>query len=437
MYSSKDTIFALATPTGKSAIAVIRLSGSKSFKIISKISVNFPKEINKATINKLIDDKKNILDKTITTIFKSPKSYTGENMVEISIHGGGAVIKKILETINSNKNARMAEPGEFTRRAFENNKLDLTQVEAISDLVDSQTEAQRKQALNQLGGLLKNKTETWSKKILKILADVEAAIDFTDEELPKNLIKKTKEQIKNIYKNIESSIKKNTYGEKIRSGFSVGIIGKPNTGKSSFINAIAKREIAIVTDDPGTTRDVIELFVDYKGFPIIFSDTAGIRKSKIKAEKIGVKKTIEVAKKADLNLVFIDKYNEIKTYDEIQKKIYVQSKIDINKKIKGKKSDKIRYISSKNNTGIAKLLEEISKKILPDIGLEEVHVSRERHKKIINKTVEILKESIKNKNIDLFAEDIRQAHNEISKITGKKDVEDVLDIIFSDFCIGK
>ena len=220
-----DTIFAIATPTGKSAIATIRISGSLAFEIVKKISLNMPQDHSVAKVNMIISNENEKIDQTITTIFKSPKSYTGENVVEITTHGSQAVINKIIRTLSSFKGLRLAEPGEFTRRAFENNKLDLTQVEAISDLINSETEAQRRQSINQLNGLFSNKIKKWSDKILKILADIEVAIDFADEDLPDGLVIKAKEQIVNICNEIKRYLKDNNIGEKIRSGFTIAIGG--------------------------------------------------------------------------------------------------------------------------------------------------------------------------------------------------------------------
>ena len=265
MAKSKDTIYALSTPPGKSAIAVVRISGKKAYEHISKMSSTMPTTPNKAKLNKIKAIDGTTIDQTITTYFKAPKSYTGENMVEISLHGGDAVIKKFIDSFKKFKNVRLANPGEFTRRSFENNKLDLTQVEAIADLVNSETELQRKQAYNQLEGGLSSKTQKIYNKLKIVLANIEAAIDFSDEDLPKNLIKITKEQIENICIEIGQLLNKGHSGEKIRSGFIIGIVGKPNTGKSSFINNISNKEIAIVTDQPGTTRDVIESYIDPKG----------------------------------------------------------------------------------------------------------------------------------------------------------------------------
>ena len=435
MGKNKDTIFALATPSGKSAIATIRVSGAKSHEILKKISSKFHKIPNIAKLTNIINEKKEIIDQTITTIYKSPKSYTGEDMVEISTHGSSTVINKTITVLSEFENCRMAEPGEFTRRAFENNKLDLAQVEAISDIVNSETEAQRKQAIQQLSGQFSKKIQNWSDKIIKILANVEASIDFSDEDLPNNLIKICKEQIENTIIDIKKYLDDGNIGEKIRTGFYIAILGKPNVGKSTFLNYIAKRDAAIVTSEPGTTRDAIEIFVEYDGLPIKIIDTAGIREAKNTAEKLGVQKSLEISKISDINLVIIDNVSDIDYFSGYKNKIYIQSKKDINKKINSNK--KIYYISAKNGDGIKELFKVILNKLKYNKNLEEPGVSRERHRNILINTIKYLENSLDYKNTDLFAEDIRLAFNEIIKIYGKKDVEDILDIIFSDFCIGK
>jgi len=435
MFKNKDTIFALSTPTGKSAIAVFRISGKETKNILKSFTKKKIIEPNKATVTFIYDDKKNIVDKVLTIFFKGPKSYTGEDMAEISAHGSPSVIKKITELLNKKKNARIAEPGEFTKRSFEAGKLDLTQVEAVADLVNSETESQRSQATNQLNGLLTNKINTFSNKIIKILADIEALIDFSDEELPDNLDNIILEQIENTITDIKYFLNDNRAGEKIRNGFVVSITGKTNTGKSSFLNYIAKREISIVTNEPGTTRDLIELFYEHRGLPIKFYDTAGIMRSKSKAELIGIQKSITVSEIADIRLVFIESEKEILKYKNQKNCIFIMSKQDIRNKLKKKK--KYINISSKSGYGIKKVLLKIYKTLKEANNSSDINISRERHRKILEKTLKYLKLSKKKKNTDLFAEDIRQAHKEISKISGKNDIEDILDIIFNDFCIGK
>ena len=337
--------------------------------------------------------------------------------------------------LKKNKRTRLADPGEFTRRSFENNKLDITQIEAISDIIHAETEIQRKQACSQLEGSLATKSKEIYKKMEIILANVEAIIDFTDEELPKNLLNDTKEQIENIINEIDDVLKNNKKGRKIRDGFIVGIIGKTNAGKSSFINNISNQEIAIVSNEPGTTRDVLESYIDIKGLPVRFYDTAGIRKHKNNIEKIGIKKSKKISEEADLNLVFVDKISDIKDFKNVSNPIYIQSKYDIRKNPIS--NSKIKNISSKNNHGINKLLKIIFDNLGKNNIIHNAYISRERHKNNLTETKIHLENSKKKKKYDLFAEDIRLALKEISKIYGNFDIENILDIIFSDFCIGK
>ncbi|MDC3131737.1 tRNA uridine-5-carboxymethylaminomethyl(34) synthesis GTPase MnmE, partial [Pelagibacteraceae bacterium] len=371
MKSSKDTIFALATQRGKSGIAVFRVSGKDSHKLIKSISSKKKFKTNFASLNKILDGKKTV-DQTLTTFFKSPKSYTGENMVEISCHGSISVINKITDTL-LDKKIRLAEPGEFTKRALINDKLGVLEAEAINDLVNAETENQRKMAIGNLSGNLDKFVTEVSNKLKKLLADVEAIIDFTDEDLPKEIYKGIKEQNKNICKSIESILIKSTLSRKIYDGFNITIIGKPNTGKSSFINYINNKEVSIVTNIPGTTTDLVSSTLDIKGDKYTFVDTAGIRKYKNLIEKIGIERSFESAEKSDLNLVFL-KNNEKKNYDKINSKIFVKSKYDTNKK----KFKDVHNISSISGYGIENLIRIILKK-LKKTPIQGPVFSRERH----------------------------------------------------------
>ena len=429
------TIYALSTPPGKAAIAIIRISGILSYSSIKNISVNMPKKQNIATYNKIKINTGEIIDETITTYFKAPKSFTGEDMVEISIHGGVAVIKKILEILSKIKGLRLATSGEFTRRAFENNKLDLTQVEAIADIVNAETEMQRKQAIGHLSGNFFKKTKDIFESLKKILANVEAVIDFSEEDLPTNLINGIKEQIKNNIRDIQEVLRNKASGLSIRDGFLIAILGKPNAGKSSFINNISGRDVAIVTNQPGTTRDLIEVFVDIYGYPIRFVDTAGIRKSSDFVEKIGVERAISISKEADINVVFVNNEKDTLDFKNIKKPTFVRSKQDINGGVF--EENKFYNISSTTNYGIEDFLKKIKEKLDKKIPNENISISRERHAKCLYDVVLCLKKSQEPKNIDIFAEDIRQAVKSLSSLFGGLDIEEILDIIFSDFCIGK
>ncbi len=428
MKSSKDTIFALATQRGKSGIALFRVSGKDSHKLIKSISSKKKFKTNFASLNNILD-RKNIVDQSLTTFFKSPKSYTGENMVEISCHGSISVINKITDIL-LNKKIRLAEPGEFTKRALINDKLSVLEAEAINDLINAETENQRKIAIGNLSGNLDKFVNEVSIKLKKLLADVEAIIDFADEDLPKEIYKGIKEQNKNICKSIENIIVKSTLSRKIYDGFNITLIGKPNTGKSSFINYINNKEVSIVTNIPGTTTDLISSTLDIKGDKYTFVDTAGIRKYRNLIEKIGIERSFESAEKSDLNLVFLEN-NEKKNYDNIKSKIFIKSKYDTNKK----KFKDVHNISSISGYGIENLIRIISKK-LKKTPIQGPVFSRERHLVSLEKTLIFLK-SINLEEIDIDAENIRRSIICIDGINQKFDIEKILDIIFSDFCIGK
>ncbi len=436
---NNDTIYALATPEGKSAIAVYRISGKNCQKIIKKISKIQKIIPNKAILTNIYISKKNkkIIDRGIIIYYKSPKTYTGENMLEISIHGSLATINSLNKTLNSTRLCRIAEPGEFTKRAFENNKIDLVQAESIIDLINAETELQREQAVGHLSGSFGKKIKNIEDNVKKILANHEAIIDFSEEEIPKNLKKKNIEQTKNIIKEVENILDDNSYGERIRKGFDISIVGKPNSGKSSLINYLAKRELAIVSKTPGTTRDIIELNYDIGGFPVVFYDTAGIRKPKNNIEKIGIRKAIERSKKSSINIVIIEKKEEMAKYrQKIENIIFVQSKIDIRRKLIVDKN--IINISSKTGKGTKKLLRKIKKSLNFYAKMSPAtYVSRERHRKILSDFLKNMKKSIKTTQDDISAEEIRNSLINLSKLTGKYDIEEILGIIFRDFCIGK
>ncbi len=429
MRTKSDTIFALSTPKSKSAIAVFRLTGKDCASLIQKISTKKNIEEKKATLSYLVDKNKNKLDQVVLTFYKGPYSYTGEDMIEISCHGGLATINKISELM-INFNIRLAEPGEFTKRALINNKISIIKAETINELVNAETENQRKLAITNLTGGLEKFTEEISNKLSKLLADVEALIDFADEDLPGNTYKIIKEQNKNIILHIQKTLERSLLSKEINAGFNITIIGKPNTGKSSFINYINNRQVSIVTNIPGTTTDLITSSLDINGDKYTFTDTAGIRKFRNLIEKIGIEKSIESAKKSDLTLVFL-KNNEKNNYKDIKNKIFIKSKHDKNKaKTKG-----VRNISSVTGYGIKKLLNDISKR-LKKKAPEGAIFSRERHIKNLKDSLNYLK-ATNFREIDIAADNIRRALISIQNINQKFDIEKILDIIFSDFCIGK
>ena len=431
MSKYNDTVYALSTSTGKSAIDVIRISGERSLEVLKKIS-SVKKFTPNTTKLSLLKYKKQIIDQVILTYFKKPKSFTGQDMVEINCHGSPAVVNKISDTLNV-LGLRLAEPGEFTKRALMNDKLDLVQTESLSDLINSETEKQRALAISNLSGELSAFTEKINKKLIKLLADTEAIIDFSDEDLPKNIINKIKEQNKNIIKIIEKEVINSSISKPIREGFVVSIVGKPNTGKSSFINFVSKKNISIVTNIPGTTTDAVSSTLDLEGYKFTFVDTAGIRKHRNKIEEIGIKKTNEIILNSDLNMVFIEK-NELDRYKNIKNKIFVKSKLDTRKKTSNNKN--IINISSVTGAGVNKLLKKVKKHLIKNKKNEPIF-SRERHQLIMKKTLFVLKSINFNETLDVLAFKYRDALRYSLEINQKFDIEDVLDIIFKDFCIGK
>ncbi len=428
MRNYSDTIFALSTNKAKAALAVFRMSGKDSLRIIKKIS-NINKTSYKKPLLCYIYDNKNKIDQAVVTLLKKPGSYTGEDMVEISCHGSISIINKISEILLKN-NARIAEPGEFTKRSLMNNKLNLVQAETINDLINAETEKQRKIAIDNLTGGLENFISDTTNKISKLLADVEAIIDFSDEELPTEMFKNIREQNKNIIKLIDETINRSLISKKIYTGYQVTVIGKPNTGKSSFINYINNKEVSIVTSLPGTTTDLVTSVLDIHGDKYTFVDTAGIRKYKNIIEKAGIEKSIKSAQMSDLTLVFLQNLEKRK-YNDIKNKVFIKSKYDKNKK----KTPGIRRISSKTGYGIKGLLNHISKKLRKK-NIEGPMFSRERHIIRLENASNYLKK-VNLSEIDISAENIRNALKSVQGINEKFDIEKILDIVFADFCIGK
>jgi len=431
MFKYKDTIYALSTPTGKSAIAVIRMSGSDSLKVLKKIS-SIKKIIPNKTKLTFLKFKKQIIDQLILNYFKEPNSFTGEEMVAINCHGSTAIISKISETLEF-LGLRLAEPGEFTRRSLMNDRIDLLQTEGLSDLINAETEKQRSLAMTSLSGGLSLFVQEINKKLRSILANTEALIDFSDEDLPKNISSKVIEQNKNIIKRIELEINNAKISKSIREGFVVSIVGKPNTGKSSFINHISKREVSIVTNIPGTTTDAVTSVIDIGGYKLTFIDTAGLRKHKNKIEEIGIKKTKNAILKSNLSLVFLEK-NEINNYKNIENKILIRSKLD-KRRLKTKEKNTIA-ISSVTGEGIARLLMKIKQKLIVSHKNEPI-LSRERHIYIMKRVLLELKTIKPKDSLDIQAFKYREALRLSLEINQKLDIEDILDKIFKDFCIGK
>ena len=442
------TIYALSSGPGISGVAVIRMSGPETKKIIKKITVDpFPKareatlkKINKINTNELIDE-------GILLWFPAPQSYTGEDMAEFHVHGSRAVIEAILRSISKIENCRLAEPGEFTKIAFQNGKINLLKAESISDLIFSETEIQRQQAIKIMSGESSEKFNSWRERLLKILSNVEAKIDFPDEDLPEDIIKNIKINSEKIKSEIMKTLNDQKVGERIREGFKIAIFGPTNAGKSSLLNYLSRREVAIVSEIAGTTRDVIETHLNIDGLPVVVSDTAGIRESKDEIEKKGIKLALKRAEDADLNIVVIEPKNSYFT-DLLKDLISEKSIIVVNKSDLGiehmdhgfKKYNPI-YISIKNEENLDQLITAIKEKLKNQfLDSDDILITRERHRQNLEQCVLNL-EKFNNKNesedFDKAAEDLRLATRHLGMIVGKVDVEEVLGSIFNDFCIGK
>ena len=442
------TIYALSSGPGISGIAVIRISGPETYKAIELLTgKNVPKprvatlrKINKINTSELIDE-------GIILWFPGPESYTGEDMAEIQVHGSKAVIDALHSSISNIENCRLAEPGEFTKLAFQNGKINLLKAESIADLISSETEIQRQQAIKIMNGKSADQFNFLREKLLKILSHVEAKIDFPDEDLPNDILKEIKKSSDEVLINIEKILDDQKVGEKIREGFKIAILGPTNAGKSSLLNHLSNRDVAIVSEIAGTTRDVIETHLNIDGYPVIVSDTAGIRESKNEIEKKGIKLSLNRAEEADLKLVVVDAKN-LDFTDVLkglldQNAILVINKLDL---LKGDIDSEIKklnhvLISIKENLNIDELILKIKNNLKNKfITSDDILITRERHRQHLKQCLEHLKNFNKKNELEDFdkaAEDLRLATRHLGMIVGKVDVEEILGSIFNDFCIGK
>ena len=442
------TIYALSSGPGISGIAVIRISGKDTSRVIELMtgkSVPKPRVATLRKINKI--NTSELIDEGIILWFPSPESYTGEDMAEIQIHGSKAVIDALHANIASIENCRLAEPGEFTRLAFQNGKINLIKAESIADLISSETEIQRQQAIKIMNGQSADQFNFLRDKLLKTLSYVEAKIDFPDEDLSKDILNKIKKNSDEVLKNLEKILDDQKVGERIREGFKIAILGPTNAGKSSLLNHLSNRDVAIVSEVAGTTRDVIETHLNIDGYPVIVSDTAGIRDSKNEIEKKGIKLSLNKAEEADLKLVVVDAKN-LDFTDVLRKlldenAILVINKSDLLKKDIDPKIKKINHvlISIKDNLNVDDLILKIKNNLKNKfITSDDILITRERHRQHLQQCLDHLKNFNQKNEIEDFdkaAEDLRLATRHLGMIVGKVDVEEILGSIFNDFCIGK
>jgi tRNA modification GTPase len=438
-------IYALSSGRGPSGIAIIRISGKDTLsiaEIFSKRKVLNVKTFNFCKFYNPRDD--SLIDEGLLLMFPAPNSYTGDDLAEFHIHGSNAVITCFLKALSEQPNCRLAEPGEFTKIAFQNNKIDLLEAESIGDLIHSETELQRQQAVKLVQGSASNYYNNLREKLVKSLAYIEAQIDFAEDDLPDNVLKEVQKTIKEVHSDIQKILNDNKIGEKIREGFKVAIIGEVNAGKSSLLNLLSKREVAIVSEEEGTTRDIIEVYLNIDGYPVILADTAGIREAKNEVEKKGISLALNKSHEADLNLIVID--NSSKNLDKrIQRLINENSIIVLNKSDLASNQEhnfkKGILISVKKNKNIDQLITRIKKELsLKFILSKNILVTRERHRVKLNICLREIDNFLKKdqkKDIEMAAEDLRLATRHLGSIVGKVDVEEILGSIFKDFCIGK
>ena len=442
------TIYALSSGPGISGIAVIRVSGKNTAEVVKKLTGDKLPRPRVATLTKFNKNGgKELIDEGVIIWFPAPNSYTGEDLAEFHVHGSRAVVNAMHFSISKVKNCRLAEPGEFTKRAFQNGKINLLKAESIADLISSETEIQRKQALKIMSGKSSDKFNSWREKLLKILSHIEAKIDFPDEDLPENIISEIRKTSNKVLTEIKKTLNDQKVGERIREGFKIAIVGPTNAGKSSLLNYLSKRDVAIVSEIAGTTRDVIETHLNLDGYPVVVSDTAGIRDSKNEIEKKGIKVALNRAEDADLKLVIVSAKNV--DFTVILKSLLSKDAILVVNKsdlMKGKLNRKFKkyehvLISIKKDLNLNKLISKIKSKLKNKfISSENILITRERHRQNLKNCVchlQKFNERRTTREVDKAAEDLRLATRHLGMIVGKVDVEELLGSIFNDFCIGK
>ena len=452
-----DTIAAISTPRGEGGIGIIRISGDKSFEILDRIfnTKNPNRDLGFYKFNYgFIHDNGKIVDEVMAVRMKAPKTYTCEDVVEINCHGGHLISEKVLELVLKN-GARHAEQGEFTKRAFMNGRIDLSQAEAVMDIIHGKTEKSISLSLEQLRGDLRDKIASFKKALLDVTAHVNVVLDYPEEGIEDPLPSNLRENLENVYAEADRLISSYDKGKKIKEGIKTVIAGKPNVGKSTLLNSLLKEERAIVTHIPGTTRDVIEEIINIKGIPLVLTDTAGIRKTEDIVENIGVEKSKKFIENADLVLLVLDASRELESEDrevieEIQnhnkKTIVLLNKIDLEKKIELEEFnlENILEISAKDNIGIEDMEERIYSYIVEENvedSSEKLIITNIRHKTALEKTKDAIRNIFETIDagmpMDLISVDLKEALDSLSEITGEISSEDILDHVFGNFCVGK
>ena len=446
----EETIFALASAAGRAGVAVFRVSGpgaARAFVDLTRRALPPPRLAVRVRLCCRATGE--VLDDGLGLWFPAPRSFTGEDVAELHLHGGRAVEAAVTDALRGLEGLRLAEPGEFTRRAFENGKFELTAAEGLADLVNAETEAQRRQARRQLEGELGAIYEGWRARLIEALAHYEAVIDFTDEELPADLSQRVKHKMLGLEEEISQHLDDNRRGERLRDGIYIAIIGAPNVGKSSLLNALARRDAAIVAETAGTTRDVVEVHLDLGGFPVIVADTAGLREAADGVEREGIRRAEARAAEADIRLALFD----ITLWPELDAKtlglvgddtVPILNKADLlgpgqgpgaKERVGGRP---VVIASAKTGAGMAELLKCVESMVSHRIDLAgSPALTRARHRDALEQSVDALTRFAGASEEALAAEDLRLAARALGRITGRVEVDDILDVIFRDFCIGK
>ncbi len=443
-----DTIYAPATAAGRAAVAVVRISGPKTEAVLEALAGGVP-PARHAALRTLVGPDDEPIDRALVLFFPGPGSYTGEDVAEFHVHGGTAVVEAVLDAL-SDHGLRLAQPGEFTRRAFENGKLDLAQAEGVADLVDAETDAQRRQALEQLGGRLSDVQARWSDALLEALAMLEAAVDFADEEVPADVAARARPALERLAGELEAAASDAERGERVREGYRIALIGAPNAGKSTLLNALSGRDAAIVTATPGTTRDIIEVPTVLAGYKTLLADTAGLRETGDEIEAEGVRRARAWAAGADLRLWLVDGSADLMPPPPMELRegdLCLITKRDLpNGKAGAAAAAKARRLglgcaelTARGPSDIAWLKSTLEERVIDALaGAEPPAATRIRHQELLTEAAERLRHALSHdEHLELAAEDVRLAARALDRITGRIDPEQVLGRIFATFCIGK
>jgi len=440
------TIYAPATAPGRAALAVVRVSGPSAAAALRALTGRAPPPPRHASLRRLADAGGTVLDEALVLWFPGPASATGEDVAELHLHGGRAVLAGVLDALAAVADLRPAEPGEFTRRAFETGRLDLTEAEAVADLVDAETRAQRAQALRQLDGALGRLYDGWRARLTRALAHLEADLDFPDEDLPAGVAARVMPDLAAVAAEMRDHLADSGRGERLRDGLEIAILGPPNVGKSSLINAIARRDVAIVAETAGTTRDVLEVQLDLGGYPVVLADTAGLREAAADpVETEGIRRARSRAERADLRLLVFDAAAWPSPDPALRAlatdgALWVANKIDRRPLPAGAGIDgaPVHGVSARTGDGISALLDAVGAAVAERLAPGALpSLTRVRHRQALETAAVALDRAGGASAPELATEDVRQAVRALGRITGRVDVEDLLDVIFRDFCIGK